>query len=85
MTGMTLFLQLKVSAEHSRISSVMNDYLIRLVIICWFVISEANCIFGFDGWQSETIKLKCVCERERNIGPGGRTGWGVTYTANPRR
>ena len=26
----------------------------------WYVISEANRIFGFDGWQSETIQLDCV-------------------------
>ena len=48
------------------------------------VIAEANRIFGFDGWQRETIELKCVCERERNIGRDGRTGWGVTYTAKVR-
>lgn len=81
---MTLFLQLKVSAEHSRFSSAMNDYLIRLAIICWYVISEANRIFSFDSWQRETIELKCVSERERNIGRDGRTGWGVTYTAKVR-
>ena len=50
----------------------------------WHVIAEANRIFGFDGWQRETIELKCVCERERNIGRDGRTGWGVTYTAKVR-
>ena len=26
----------------------------------WYVINEANCIFGFDGWQSETVQLDCV-------------------------
>ena len=26
----------------------------------WHVIKEANRIFGFDGWQSETIQLDCV-------------------------
>ncbi len=26
----------------------------------WYVINEANRIFGFDGWQSETIQLDCV-------------------------
>ena len=26
----------------------------------WHVIKEANRIFGFDGWQSETVQLDCV-------------------------
>ena len=26
----------------------------------WYVINEANRIFGFDGWSSETIQLDCV-------------------------
>ena len=26
----------------------------------WHVIDEANRIFGFDGWQSETVQLDCV-------------------------
>ena len=30
----------------------------------WFVISEANRIFGFDGWNRETIESRCVLARE---------------------
>ncbi len=30
----------------------------------WFAISEANRIFGFDGWDRETIEAKCVQARE---------------------
>ena len=26
----------------------------------WYVINGANRIFGFDGWQSETVQLDCV-------------------------
>ena len=26
----------------------------------WFAISEANRIFGFDGWSRETIESRCV-------------------------
>ena len=26
----------------------------------WYVINEANRIFGFDGWHSETVQLDCV-------------------------
>ncbi|HEY1473691.1 MAG TPA: Rad52/Rad22 family DNA repair protein [Pseudolabrys sp.] len=30
----------------------------------WYAISEANRIFGFDGWNRETIESKCVLTRE---------------------
>ncbi len=30
----------------------------------WFVISEANRIFGFDAWNRETVDSKCVLARE---------------------
>src|SRR6478736_5584181 len=30
----------------------------------WFVISEANRIFGFDGWNRETVETRCVLARE---------------------
>src|ERR1035441_1083596 len=30
----------------------------------WYAISEANRIFGFDGWSRETIESKCVLSRE---------------------
>jgi DNA recombination protein Rad52 len=30
----------------------------------WFVISEANRIFGFDGWNRETVEARCVLARE---------------------
>ncbi len=55
----------------------------------WQVIAEANRIFGFDGWQRETVALRCVNQSERTIGARGtsreqRPGWGVTYTARVR-
>lgn len=50
----------------------------------WHVLSEANRIFGFDGWTSETIDIKCVAERERTIGGRGDPGWGVSYIAKVR-
>ena len=58
----------------------------------WQVIAEANRIFGFDGWQLETVALRCVSQAERRIGrepskpsdPPQRDGWGVTYTARVR-
>jgi hypothetical protein len=30
----------------------------------WFTISEANRIFGFDGWNRETLESRCVFARE---------------------
>ena len=50
----------------------------------WQVIAEANRIFGFDGWQRETVALRCVHQAERLIGEEHRPGWGVTYTARVR-
>jgi recombination DNA repair RAD52 pathway protein len=31
----------------------------------WFAISEANRIFGFDGWSRETVDSRCVLAREK--------------------
>ena len=50
----------------------------------WQAIAEANRIFGFDGWQRETVTLRCVNQSERTIGRDNRPGWGVTYTARVR-
>jgi hypothetical protein len=55
----------------------------------WQVIAEANRIFGFDGWQRQTIAVRCVAQAERTIGARGtsrdqKPGWGVTYTARVR-
>ncbi len=30
----------------------------------WYAISEANRIFGFDAWSSETVESRCVLSRE---------------------
>jgi len=50
----------------------------------WHVIAEANRIFGFDNWTRETIDIKCVSEREREIGNSKAPGWGVTYLCKAR-
>jgi hypothetical protein len=50
----------------------------------WQVIAEANRIFGFDGWQRQTIAVRCVSQAERAIGRDQKPGWGVTYTARVR-
>jgi hypothetical protein len=50
----------------------------------WFAVAEANRIFGFDGWQRQTIAVRCVAQAERLIGRDQKPGWGVTYTARVR-
>ena len=55
----------------------------------WVVISEANRIFGFDGWQRQTLFSRCIAQAERLIGARGtgreqKNGWGVTYIARVR-
>src|SRR3974390_700099 len=30
----------------------------------WYAVSEANRIFGFDGWSRETLESRCVLSRE---------------------
>ncbi len=44
----------------------------------WHAIAEANRIFGFDGWSSETVALSLVSDGQRD----GKTA--VTYTARVR-
>jgi hypothetical protein len=50
----------------------------------WVVLNEANRIFGFDGWQRQTLLCQCVSQAERLIGESKRPGWGVTYIARVR-
>ncbi|HWT82501.1 MAG TPA: Rad52/Rad22 family DNA repair protein, partial [Candidatus Methylomirabilis sp.] len=44
----------------------------------WYVISQANRIFGFDGWSRETLDSKCVLAREN------RGYFTAVYTAKVR-
>ncbi len=44
----------------------------------WFAISEANRIFGFDGWSRETVESRCVLAREN------RGSFLAVYTAKVR-
>jgi hypothetical protein len=48
------------------------------------VLQEANRIFGFDGWQRQTLLCRCVAQAERLIGREQKPGWGVTYIARVR-
>jgi DNA recombination protein Rad52 len=44
----------------------------------WYAISEANRIFGFDGWSRETVESHCVLAREN------RGAFLAVYTARVR-
>lgn len=44
----------------------------------WYIISEANRIFGFDAWNRETLDAKCVLAREN------RGSFIAVYTARVR-
>ena len=44
----------------------------------WYAISEANRIFGFDGWSRETLESRCVLTREN------RGTFLAVYTARVR-
>ena len=44
----------------------------------WFAVAEANRIFGFDGWDRETLETKCVLGRE------ARGSFQAVYTAKVR-
>lgn len=50
----------------------------------WWAISEANRIFGFDGWNRETVEIRMVAEREREIGARKEPGWSVSYIGKVR-
>lgn len=50
----------------------------------WFAISEANRIFGFDAWTSETVDIRVVAEKPRKIGQQQKDGWSVSYIARVR-
>ena len=56
-------------------------------IEAWHAISEANRIFGFDGWSRETVEMRLVSEREVTIGrgtPREKQGWSVSYVSKVR-
>jgi DNA recombination protein Rad52 len=51
----------------------------------WVTIAEANRIFGFGGWDRETVECRCISERETMMGANkDRPGWRVAYVARVR-
>src|SRR5690348_4066220 len=55
-------LKRNLDARHIRTRSAYGREL--SYIEGWHAISEANRIFGFDGWSRETIESRCVLARE---------------------
>ena len=52
----------------------------------WYAISEANRIFGFDGWNRETVESRCVLAREnRGLIPRRLCRQGAHHRACRRR
>ena len=48
----------------------------------WYAISEANRIFGFDGWNRETVDPRCVLgARKPRLIPGGLCRQSAHYRA----
>lgn len=50
----------------------------------WLAESEANRIFGFDAWDTETLSERCVAEKPRKIGQQAKDGWSVSYVCRVR-
>jgi DNA recombination protein Rad52 len=50
----------------------------------WHAIDEANRIFGFDAWTRETVEMRLVAEKPREVGQYKKPGFGVTYLAKVR-
>jgi DNA repair and recombination protein RAD52 len=60
-------------------SNVMLDYL-----EAWYVIQEANRIFGHDGWSRETVRLEQVGEVHESKDNYGKPRYKVGYRATVR-
>src|ERR1035438_3959258 len=60
--GQTLALGRNLEHRHIRTREIHGREL--SYIEGWYAISEANRIFGFDGWNRETVESKCVLTRE---------------------
>jgi len=57
-------LSAKLNGKHVR-SRIHNGFEISY-IEGWHVIAEANRVFGYDGWDRETVKLECIWELNRD-------------------
>jgi recombination DNA repair RAD52 pathway protein len=60
--------KLKASIRHQYIKQRELDGKTLNYLEGWYIISEANRIFGFDGWDRETISSHCVWQKQNNNG-----------------
>ena len=73
--------QLKVlqrNLDHRRVRTRYANGRELSFIEGWYAISQANRIFGFDGWSRETVDTRCVLSREN------RGAFLAVYTAKVR-
>ena len=69
---------LKRSLDHRYIRSRTANGRELSYIEGWYALSQANSIFGFDGWSRETVETRCVLAREN------RGTFLAVYTAKVR-
>ena len=56
---------LKRNPDHRHIRTRLANGRELTYLEGWYAITEANRIFGFDGWSRETIEPKCILAREK--------------------
>lgn len=78
----TEMLKAKLDAAHVKTRSQAGRSL--SYIEAWQATAEANTVFGFSGWDSETLDLRVVAEGPREIGQRREPGFGVSYTCRVR-
>jgi DNA recombination protein Rad52 len=78
--------QLSAKLDKSHVKTRQQSGRALSYIEGWQVIAEANRIFGFDAWTSETVDIRMVAEGPRKIGrePNTKPGFGVSYVARVR-
>lgn len=57
-------LRARLNPKHVR-TRQLNGFRLRY-LEGWYVVAEANRIFGFDGWDRETIETNCIFARANN-------------------
>lgn len=78
----TEMLKAKLDGAHVKTRSQAGRSL--SYIEAWQATAEANTVFGFSGWDSETLDLRVVAEGPREIGQRREPGFGVSYTCRVR-
>jgi DNA repair and recombination protein RAD52 len=76
--------ELEKPLDRSAVSSRKQSGRTLSYIEGWHAIAEANRIFGFDGWQRETIEMREVRPPELVKGQNGKETWRVGFIAKVR-